>query len=113
MIELKDFTEFRKKWNLESLAGHIFLEALSSIDDTKKIYDDVLKNGLTIELIINGYKVKCPEDVLNNINISYDQFAEYFNNIKETEIENRIKEKMTDKLYSIINKIDDIENLLK
>ena len=110
MSKFKEFKEFRKQFGEWSIVEHLLLDAIGKDKDFD--YENVKKNGLDLKIFINSKEYDFTNLMIkiNNHFIKIENEAKTISNI---EIEHLFKEKVSDKLYNILNKLEEVDNAIK
>ena len=112
MSKYKNYIEFREQFGEYSVADHVILSGLKKEELSKEYYDNIRKNGLDCKVFVNGTELNF-SNVMKLMDKTMDNLEAEAKHISDREIEEKFITKVSDKLYDIINKLDDVDKVVK
>lgn len=112
MSRFKDYKEFQEKFKRYSISEHVLLHCLGIMSKSGKDISELNNTGFDLKLLINGEEFDF-SPVMELIDKHFEKLEKDINNIKQENIERLFKEKVTDKLYTILDSLESVDNVVR
>lgn len=109
MAYFKDYNDLKEKMKEYSLLDHLFLNEVSQLGNEKM---RECREGFDLKIVINGVELNT-EATLKQMNNHFEKMCEEAENLCQEKTEKLFKEKVSDKLYDILDNLNNVDQIVK